>query len=167
MDLTRELKIEKSTGRDFPAGAVVKTPYSHCRAWVWSLVRKVRSHMPHNVAKKERERNLQLYLSTTVSLCGCSIVHLCLTLYDPMDCSPPGSSVEFYRQEYWVGLHFLLQGIFPTQGLKLHLLSLLLWQVDSLPTVPSGKPHQLQHSVITSRSDRQNISNIEDLNSIT
>ena len=45
----------------------------------------------------------------------------------PMDCSPPGSSVNrvfqarilsigFSRQEYWVGCHSLLQGIFTTQG---------------------------------------------------
>ena len=28
-------------------------------------------------------------------------------------------SVEFSRQEYWSGLHFLIQGIFPTQGSSL------------------------------------------------
>ena len=27
-------------------------------------------------------------------------------------------SMEFSRQEYWEGCHFLLQGIFPTQGLN-------------------------------------------------
>ena len=32
-----------------------------------------------------------------------------------------------------VGCHALLQGIFPTQGLNFHLLSLLHWQLDSLP----------------------------------
>ena len=32
-----------------------------------------------------------------------------------------------------VGCHFLLQGIFPTQGLKLRLLRLLHWQFNSLP----------------------------------
>ena len=32
-----------------------------------------------------------------------------------------------------VGCHFLLQGIFPTQGLNLHLLHLLYWQAESLP----------------------------------
>ena len=32
-----------------------------------------------------------------------------------------------------VGCHFLLQGIFPTQESSLHLLSLLHWQVNSLP----------------------------------
>ena len=39
-----------------------------------------------------------------------------------------------------VGCHFLLQGIFPTQGLNPHLLCLLHWQVSSLPLVPPGKP---------------------------
>ena len=33
------------------------------------------------------------------------------------------------------------KGIFQTQGLDLHLLCLLHWQVDSLPLVPPGKPH--------------------------
>ena len=32
-----------------------------------------------------------------------------------------------------VGCHFLLQGIFPTQGLSPRLLHILCWQVDSLP----------------------------------
>ena len=36
--------------------------------------------------------------------------------------------------------HFLLQGIFATQGLNPYLLSLLHWQADSLPLVPLGKP---------------------------
>ena len=37
------------------------------------------------------------------------------------------------RQEYWNGCHFLLQGIFPTQGPNQHLLWLLYWQAYSLP----------------------------------
>ena len=39
-----------------------------------------------------------------------------------------------------VGCHFLLQGIFLTKGLNPCLLSLLNWQVGSLPLVPPGKP---------------------------
>ena len=34
-------------------------------------------------------------------------------------------SMRFPRQEYELGCHFLLQGIFPTQGMNLHLLCLL------------------------------------------
>ena len=37
-----------------------------------------------------------------------------------------------------MGFHFLLQGIFPTQGSNLLLLCLLYWQVDSLPLAPPG-----------------------------
>ena len=36
----------------------------------------------------------------------------------------------YYRLEYWSGLPFPLQGIFPTWELNLHLLH---WQADSLP----------------------------------
>ena len=59
-----------------------------------------------------------------------------------MDCSLPrllcpwdlpGKNTE-------VGCHFLLQGIFPTQGLNRRLLVLLHWQADSLPVSPPGKP---------------------------
>ena len=34
-------------------------------------------------------------------------------------------SMGFSQQEYWSGSHALLQGIFPTQGLNLHLLWVL------------------------------------------
>ena len=42
-------------------------------------------------------------------------------------------SMELSRQEHWSEFHFLVQRIFPTQGLNLHLLRLLHWQVGSLP----------------------------------
>ena len=36
---------------------------------------------------------------------GAKLLQLCLTLCDPIDCSPPDSSVHgFSRQEYWSGL---------------------------------------------------------------
>ena len=66
----------------------------------------------------------------------------CQTLCDPMDCSPPGSSVhgDFLGKDTAGGCHVLLQEIFPTQGLNPCLLHLLHWQVDSLPLAPPGKP---------------------------
>ena len=64
----------------------------------------------------------------------CSVTQLCLTLSNPVDCSPPGSSVHgIISKNTGVGCHFLLQGIFLTQGLNLHLLRLLPWQADSVP----------------------------------
>ena len=53
----------------------------------------------------------------------------CLTLCDPMDYSPPGSSMGFSRQEYWSGLPFPSPGDLLTQGLNpglLHCRQMLL-----------------------------------------
>ena len=57
-------------------------------------------------------------------------LQLCPTLCDPMDCSPSGFSVhgDSPGKNTGVGCHALLQGIFPTKGLNLRLLGLLLWQ---------------------------------------
>ena len=50
----------------------------------------------------------------------CLVTQLCLTLSNPTDCSPPGSSVygDSPGKNAEVGCHALLQGIFPTQGLN-------------------------------------------------
>ena len=65
-----------------------------------------------------------------------------LTLCDPMDCSSLGSTVHgiFQAKILELGCHFLLQGIFPTQGSNPRLLCLLCWQAGSLPLPPPGKP---------------------------
>ena len=66
------------------------------------------------------------------ALCLCLVAQSCPTLCDPMDCSPPGSSVhgDSPGKNTGVGCHFLLQGIFPTQGLNPGLLQcrqILYW----------------------------------------
>ena len=60
-------------------------------------------------------------------------------LCDPVDCGPPGSSCpwDFPGKNTGVGCHFLLQGIFPTQGLNPRL---LYCQADSLPLSYLGSP---------------------------
>ena len=68
----------------------------------------------HGVAKSQtqlsdfKKKNYVLWLVT----------QSCLTLCDPMDCSPPGSSVhgDSPGKNTGVGCHALLQGIVPTQG---------------------------------------------------
>ena len=62
------------------------------------------------------------------------LLQLCPPFCDRRDCSPPGSithGILWARILQWVAMA-LLQGIFPTQGLNLHLLGLLDWQADSL-----------------------------------
>ena len=45
------------------------------------------------------------------------VTESCLTLCDPMSVAHQAPmSMGFSRQEYWVGCHYLLQGIFLTQG---------------------------------------------------
>ena len=66
----------------------------------------------------------------------------CPTLCDPLDCSPPGSSVHGILQAKildWVAT-LSSRGIFPTQISNPNLLCLLQWQASSLPTIPPGKP---------------------------
>ena len=75
-------------------------------------------------------------ISKWTSMCAlCLVSRLCPTLHDPMDCSPPGSSVhgDSPGKNTGVGCHALLQGVFPTQGLNPGL-------PDSLPSEPPGKP---------------------------
>ena len=59
-----------------------------------------------------------IFLILGISLtcvCVCLVIQSCSTLCDPLDCSPPGSSV---RRDSYTGVvcHALLQGIFPTRG---------------------------------------------------
>ena len=76
-------------------------------------------------------KNNWKYISNVVL---CLVAPLGPTLCDPMDCTLPGSSVrgDSPGKNTGVVCHALLQGIFPTQGSKPHLLQLLHWQVGSL-----------------------------------
>ena len=71
---------------------------------------------------------------------------MCLTLCHLMDCSvayqgPP--SMEFSRQEYWIGLPFPCPGDLPNPGIKPGSPTL---QADALPSGPPGKPSSVQFS---------------------
>ena len=50
-------------------------------------------------------------------ICYCLVAKLCLTLCDPMDCSPPGS-IGLPRQEYLSMLPFPSPGDLPNPGIK-------------------------------------------------
>ena len=66
------------------------------------------------------------------------ITKFCLTLYDPMNCSPPGSSahgISKARTLDWVAIHFS-RGL-PNPGIELGSPAL---KVDSLPSEPPVKP---------------------------
>ena len=81
----------------------------------------------------------------------CLIANSCPTLCDPMDYSPPGSSVPWDSpgKNTGVGCHALLQGIFSTQELNpglshcRQILYHLSHQGSSLTTGPPGNFHAL------------------------
>ena len=69
----------------------------------------------------------------------CSDSQSCLTLCDPMDCSPEGPSVhEFSQQEYWNELPCPPPGHLPNPGIEPE--RFLHCQEDFLPLVPRKKP---------------------------
>ena len=75
--------------------------------------------------------------SSIVCVCAKS-PQSCPTLCDPMDCSPPGSSLHWILQARI--LEWVAVSTFPIQGS--HFLCLLRWQAGSLPLAPSGKSLQ-------------------------
>ena len=80
--------------------------------------------------------------------CCCLIAKHVLLFCIPLDCSPPGSSVHEISQTRilkWVAISS--RGIFPTQRSSL---SLLHWQVDSLPLKHQGGPFVLSYPTVLS-----------------
>ena len=96
------------------------------------------------------DRQQMCYMSVYIA-CVCVCVYMCMhaqscpALCNPMDCSPPGSSVhgDSLGKNARVGCHSLLQGIFPTQGWNPCLLCLQHWQVGSLPLHGLGSSYSL------------------------
>ena len=96
------------------------------------------SPLPDNPRKRSSDNSLvnptgHTTLSTHIPLI-CAVAQSCLTLYDPIGCSPPGSSVHGILQP-----RILERVAFPfSKGSSwckdwTRLLHLLNWQADSLP----------------------------------
>ena len=69
------------------------------------------------------------------------LLQLCLSLCDPMDCNPAGSSVNGILQERildWTAIYSSRES--SQQGSNVSLLRFLHWEVGSLPLAPLGKP---------------------------
>ena len=85
------------------------------------------------------EQQQQFYLCVL----ACMLSHFChVWLCDPMDCSPPGSSVHGILQTRileWVAIPFSRGSSWPRDQTHLSL-HLLHWQAGSLPLVLPGKP---------------------------
>ena len=83
---------------------------------------------------------ISLKTSPFPSPCKVLVNQLCPTLCNPMDCSPPGSSVHGILQARileWVAIHFSRGFLNPEIQTRSPAL-----QADSLPSKPQGKPLQ-------------------------
>ena len=67
------------------------------------------------------------------------VAQSCLTLCDPMDCSPPGSSIYgIFQTRILEWIATLFSGDLPNPGIESGSPAL---QADSLPSEPPGDPH--------------------------
>ena len=67
--------------------------------------------------------DIKLFKFLYIFFIVCSVAQWYLTLWSPMDCSLPGSSVlKFSEEEYWSGLPFLTPGDLPDPYLFIFLL---------------------------------------------
>ena len=69
----------------------------------------------------------------------------CPTLCNPIDRNPPGSSVEFSRQEYWSGFPFPSPGDLPNPGIKPGFPAL---QANSLPSEPPPESPCIERQIL-------------------
>ena len=84
-----------------------------------------------------------MWVCTGTHTCACGHVQSCPALCNTWTktLQVPLSMEFFPSKNARVSCHFLLQGIFPTQGLNPHLLCLLHWQADALPLSHLGSPY--------------------------
>ena len=106
------------------------------------------------------DRRILIDVIRTKACVHAQSLQLCPTLCDSIDHSPPRSSPwESPGKNTGEDCRALLQGIFTTQGLNPHLLSLLYQQAGSLTLVPPGKyPVYLSSTYIYHLSSRYFIS---------
>ena len=108
-------------------------------------------------------------LGTLVHYSVCAVTQPHLTLCNPMDCSPPSSSVHGIFQARileWVAISYS-RGIFLNQGPKSRLLGLLHWQVDSLPLSHLGSSQYTFNGNVNWQSHNEKNMVIQKTKSIT
>ena len=129
------------------------------RAWIlklvhWCMVRLINSSVILSdsfclIYTKEYSANHPV----SCTCVSAQSLQTCLTLFHPVDYSPPGSSVHgILQQEYRCGFPFPSPGYLPDPGVELASTAYPELQADSLPTKPPGKPIMHMFSSVQSLS---------------
>ena len=94
-------------------------------------------------------------ITTLLTSSECMRTQSCATLCNPMDCSPPDSSVHGIFQAIILELGAISysRGFFPTQKLNLCCLQLLHWQADPVPLCHLGSPKAYELQGISALCD--------------
>ena len=110
-----------------------------------------------------------IVLQRKTRVCSCVCAQSCPSLFAPMDCSQPARLLcpwNFPGTNTGVGCHFLFEGIFLTQGLKLASLASSSLAGGSFTTEPPGKLLQREILTVIKRFDFcLGISHLGDLDS--
>ena len=108
-DSTYMWNLKCDTNGEFPDSPVIRTPHSH----YWRPGFNLWSGNKESTSREARPPKINYAVL-------CLVAQSCLTLCDPMDCSPTGSSVlgDSPGQNIGVGCHALLHRVFLTQGLN-------------------------------------------------
>ena len=124
---------------------VWQKPIQHCKAIIlqFKIKKKKKKKLTPtmHLALQVVKSNIKTVNTTGMHVCmlSCSVVFYSLWPYglQPARLLCPWN---FPGKNTGVGCHFLLPGIFLTQGSNLCLLCFLHWQVDSLPLSQLGSP---------------------------
>ena len=96
---------------------ILSTPHrkGFLRTHKWNFLKSIKKSAVQALSSNCQRRKKTLIFPHVLQVC----VDSCLTLYFLMDCSLPGSSMWFSRQEYWSGLQLPTPGDLPETGIKL------------------------------------------------
>ena len=128
MDMSLSELRELVTDREVWRAAIHGVAKSRTRLRDWTELKIFCPLWAKDTTRSQLTRDSITLASQMASWCSSKSLQLYLILWDPLDCSPPGSSVHGNSPG-----HVLLQEIFLTQGSNPCVFCLLHWQTSSLP----------------------------------
>ena len=126
-----------------PVGMAITKKSTDSKCWRGCGEQGTRLHCwsEHKLVQPLWKTARRFLIKQRVATRACSVMSDSLRPHVPTPPQPHLSPWNFPRKSTGVGCHFLLQGIFPTQGANQCFLHLLHWQAISLPLSHLGSPH--------------------------
>ena len=104
-EFIKEYKERKTVSKLFPGDLAVRIPGFQVHSCDPSSIPGQGTEIPQAAQCGQKKKKYQIIKYKITITAAAKLLQSCLTLCDPMDCSPPGSYVHgLSRQEYWSGL---------------------------------------------------------------